>query len=729
MFNPRRIGLILAALGILVVAAVGFSNTRTVEAGYVSTGDGSWVWLNPLPQGNDLNGVSCVNSSFCVAVGNNGTILAYSDTIGWRAQASGTTKKLTAVSCPTLTTCFAVGEMGTILKYDGTSWTTQASPLGGTLGFVNCPPGVTTLCFAGLLDIDFAWELRYDGVSWTLDSGISLRSSISCANATFCVGTGIYAHNAAVFNGTTWTDIPNSNDGEEPSVSCSSPTFCLIVTDGGISGNANAAAIYNGTTWTPIAVNIDSIYGTFASVSCLSPTLCFVITTNNHIFKFDGSTFTPQNAAYGSRFMLAISCGSSSACFVVGVPGFISYYNGNYWSGDTRFAQTSIINSISCTSTTFCGAATGYGYGPTSFFNGISWISIPDDTNFYRPIAISCVNSSFCAGVGNGYSLYIYNGIKWTKQNTPSTPLNFFAVSCSSTSRCVAVGEISGVLRQSIYDGTSWSSSQSIQQSGVIHSISCPSANLCFAVGDAGQILKYDGANWTVDPYTSANNNLIGVSCSSPTSCIAVGGGSNSGRLIAKYNGTTWADQVNDPNGTVLLAVSCSSSTSCMAVGSAGVIASYNGTTWAAETSGVINDLDTVSCVNASYCVVGGKNGAILAKVKLTVNSTATTNTPGTLVYALAHATEPQIINFDLPGGSVINLAGQVPVIPAGVIVRGSCGVNGPGITLNVTNVTGGIGVSGGNALYGLKITSSNGKLLSLLGTGNKLGCVSLIKT
>jgi len=242
-------------------------------------------------------------------------------------------------------------------------------------------------------------------------------------------------------------------------------------------------------------------------------------------------------------------------------------------------------------------------------------------------------------------------------------------------------------------------------------------------------VFKYNGTNWSAEPNTSVSANLNSISCPTSSYCIAVGSANDdTANSILAYNGTSWSPQDSSISPSGLYGVSCPTPTLCYAVG-AGPILVSNGTTWAIQRSGAAYPFSTISCPNTSFCLAGSNYYATMAKVKLTVNSTATTNTPGTLVYALAHATEPQIINFDLPGGSVINLAGQVPVIPAGVIVRGSCGIGGPGITLNVTNVTNGIGVSGGNALYGLKITSSNGKLLSLLGTGNKLGCVSLIKT
>ena len=65
---------------------------------FVSTGDGGWVWQNPLPQGNDLEGMAFVNASHGWAVGKEGTILATTNGgATWTGQSSGTTSDLFAV--------------------------------------------------------------------------------------------------------------------------------------------------------------------------------------------------------------------------------------------------------------------------------------------------------------------------------------------------------------------------------------------------------------------------------------------------------------------------------------------------------------------------------------------------------------------------------------------------------------------------------------------------------
>lgn len=94
----------------------------------------SWVWQNPLPQGNPLSSVSCPSASTCIAVGSIGTILASSDGgASWQSQISGTASDLSGVSCASSSMCVAVGKASTILvtTNGGATW---QHPVSGTPG-------------------------------------------------------------------------------------------------------------------------------------------------------------------------------------------------------------------------------------------------------------------------------------------------------------------------------------------------------------------------------------------------------------------------------------------------------------------------------------------------------------------------------------------------------------------------------------------------------------------
>src|SRR5437899_3015209 len=89
-----------------------------------------WVWQNPLPQGNDLFGLSFSDANNGTAVGLSGTIVRTTDGgRHWVIQPSGTIEWLYGVSFTDANTGTVVGANGTILRTTnaGSTWVSQAS--------------------------------------------------------------------------------------------------------------------------------------------------------------------------------------------------------------------------------------------------------------------------------------------------------------------------------------------------------------------------------------------------------------------------------------------------------------------------------------------------------------------------------------------------------------------------------------------------------------------------
>ena len=98
-----------------------------------------WTWQNPLPTGNNFNGVWGSSASDVFAVGGSGTILHYNGS-SWSAMTSGTTQYLNGVWGSSGSDVFAVGGgyymggySGTILHYNGSAWSAISS---GTLQYL-----------------------------------------------------------------------------------------------------------------------------------------------------------------------------------------------------------------------------------------------------------------------------------------------------------------------------------------------------------------------------------------------------------------------------------------------------------------------------------------------------------------------------------------------------------------------------------------------------------------
>ena len=167
----------------ILAAAISATMIDTMAEAAVNIGSSSWVWQNPLPQGDTLNAISCPSASTCFAVGDLGTILVTTNGgTDWAGQLSPTNETLRGISCPSTTTCYVVGDAGTILKTDGAGWFGQPQPSGLVeLTGISCPSATT--CYA----VGHSTPVLYTntgGASWVQLTGNG--TAISCpATTTF----------------------------------------------------------------------------------------------------------------------------------------------------------------------------------------------------------------------------------------------------------------------------------------------------------------------------------------------------------------------------------------------------------------------------------------------------------------------------------------------------------------------------------------------------------------
>ncbi len=363
------------------------------------------------PQREEMLGVSCVSTSFCVSVGeqgvyyeppapyfNNAPLVEHWDGKEWSRESvplyhppgEGFASGLEGVSCATSSSCMAVGEnyeihvgYGTLVeRWDGKGWSLVPAPL----------PGGATKNENG------TYEVRLHGV-W-------------CVSATSCVLVGQFTRswNSASPNeigtlverwdGTRWTVQPSPDpSGAIQSllwgVSCVSAAACVAVGEARDSGGAQSALIeqWAGGKW-----SIDP-----------SPSL--------------------------SGGLQGVSCSSTSACVAVGGSegrlgggGVAEVWNGNNWSAS---ALEQPMRSVSCLAPGSCIAVGGdlhthKAYADT--WNGAKWsadrLSPPNDASD-EPIemfGVSCVPSD-CAGVGWYYS-WGYAPLAETRSPPPAAPLD-----------------------------------------------------------------------------------------------------------------------------------------------------------------------------------------------------------------------------------------------------------------------------------------------------------------
>jgi hypothetical protein len=230
---------------------------------------------NPAPNGDFLDGVSCVSATACTAVGSAGrkTLAESWNGTAWSVvpsppDKSSTGTELRAVSCVSATACTAVGDYvqgssgpKTLAEsWNGTAWSVVPSPNPN-----RHRPGITEDYLFGVSCVSAtdctavgqsarAGKSRklvesWNGTAWSVvplpsparAMGSSLNG-VSCVSATACTAVGEYANRAGSvrtlvesWNGTAWSVVPSPNKGtvNDPNdlswVSCVPASGCTAV--------------------------------------------------------------------------------------------------------------------------------------------------------------------------------------------------------------------------------------------------------------------------------------------------------------------------------------------------------------------------------------------------------------------------------------------------------------------------------------------------------------------
>jgi hypothetical protein len=402
---------VIMAVGVVLAVALGVPAAASAAGAVPAPGVAGTAPVSPE---HPLLAVSCVSTTYCVAVGDDeaadsgvgGPLAETWNGSGWAAAglklpAGALGGVLFGVSCKSRKSCVAVGDYflkndifpesgntGTLAEsWNGKTWTVAQPPV---------PAGATSAALSG----------------------------VSCATSAGCVAAGEYTQAngttvalAESWNGRAWATVPvklpaGSAGGALFGVSCASAKSCVAV---GSYGNPDFDVValgesWNGKTWTAAkpSAPAGAIAAALQGVSCLSPTACVAIGwyTNAAGYSlglgesWNGKKWTevplPNPGGYGGLF--GVSCVSSKYCLAVGVlfagagsQGTPSSYvwNGKSWSfkkvpvppkGGVSTA-TSMLQGAKCLSATECvavgqldlGNDEQYQYGFSGFWNGKTW--------------------------------------------------------------------------------------------------------------------------------------------------------------------------------------------------------------------------------------------------------------------------------------------------------------------------------------------------------------------
>lgn len=276
------------------------------------------------PGNTTLKAVSCPFASFCVAVGTyyDSATQRFSwfpvhwDGTTWSVlaatQAGNSHNFVSDVSCAGASSCVAVGHYLNggpysthVQRWNGTAWSADASPNGGS------------------------------------SSASNLLSGVSCASATDCMAVGWRVDGASNtttairWDGSSWSSTSPTNAGGTATflkgVWCRTPIDCVAVGMSTGATNDNFVTRWDGASWATEAVPnaVPGAANLLYAVSCTGPTSCIAVgrslINSNYvgtILEFDGSSWTvpvaPVAAPNEDVELLAVSCPAPGSCAAVG---------------------------------------------------------------------------------------------------------------------------------------------------------------------------------------------------------------------------------------------------------------------------------------------------------------------------------------------------------------------------------------------------------------------------
>lgn len=203
-------------------------------------------------------------------------------------------------------------------------------------------------------------------------SGAALHS-VSCPSSSFCAAvgysSGITVEAVAYVGGGGGFNFNNtfySSHVELNSVSCASSTFCAAIA----RGSAFAAMWGQTSSWSGYGVLdptfVDPFHILGPTVSCPSPSFCMMVDVPGNAATYNGTSWSAATRIDNGTWLTSVSCPTSSFCAAVDSNGNALTYNGTSWSAPVKIDGSNRLTGVSCPTSTFCVAVDGgAGRSPT----------------------------------------------------------------------------------------------------------------------------------------------------------------------------------------------------------------------------------------------------------------------------------------------------------------------------------------------------------------------------
>jgi hypothetical protein len=342
---------------------------------------------------NELNGVTCISSSDCWAVGDYytsanayQTLIEHWDGNGWTIVPSQNsdptqTNLLFNVACVSSSDCWAVGKHKTIVQAGG-----------GTI-----------------LIVDQTLTQHWDGTTWTIVTSPNSQPienyllDVACTSTSDCwavgysrdIVSGLYQTLIEHWDGTVWSLAVSPNTDQHnylQSVTCTSTSDCWTAGASSDPSNGSDETLvqhWDGSAWSIVAspnnpTPAGSLGNSLSDLTCNSASDCWASGSSDPgpgfgwatlIEHWDGSVWTivasPNTSPTRNNFLFGVTCASASDCWVVGRASngaveqtLTEHWDGNSWtiitSPDTSSTRPNLLARVACASGADCWAVGNY---------------------------------------------------------------------------------------------------------------------------------------------------------------------------------------------------------------------------------------------------------------------------------------------------------------------------------------------------------------------------------
>ncbi|MFM1944394.1 MAG: hypothetical protein RI897_3376 [Verrucomicrobiota bacterium] len=472
-----------------------------------------WDWLNPSPQGNDLNDVHVIDSDNIVAVGPVGTIIKSSDGgLSWRVLDSGSIWELNGVWFTDAQSGWVASERGLLQTTDGgETWSQQ--------------PGISVndpLFAVHFVDGQNGWAAGGSGkVFKTSDGGSAWIPQTTGLPVTISL-EGVHfvdtAHGCAVGSegtivrttdgGATWESVASGVVGTLHNVHFVDQDHGWIV--GAASTLLKTAD--GGQSWTPITQSF-GIGENATAVHFTSALEGWLITTTQIWSTTDGGDNWVSEVAFGlpdGRALSAIDFHNPARLCVAGFAGVVytsSDAGANWIHGTPGVRQSWTDGSFVSTQVGWIVGDQGSIYKTTD--SGLSWVqqSLPDNfTSGFHSVQFLDEQTGWVIGATGRIYATTDGGTTWTRQTSGSTR-TLRSVFFLNPQVGWVVGD-SGTLLHTVNGGQDWSPQVSGVTTG-LRAVQFLDENTGWVVGLSSTVLHTSngGQDW-VQPDNSPTGNL-----------------------------------------------------------------------------------------------------------------------------------------------------------------------------------------------------------------------------